>query len=692
MNQKRFLVFSKKASAILMMGSLMSGMLFATPAKGDRYFDGFSSAAKASKPGMMGDITGKFNSFEIKLATEPDNYRMQGNMRIVEKTGRPGAIYNETYKIRATDPERAAREYLATKSGLFGLSGDDLANLRLHAIRTDAAGTTVRLRQTWMGLQVNKNAEITIHISPAGVIDYVMNSFQYGIEMRDTTALVPAGEARNMITSRFESLANANDIKFESNNLEVLRYQDSDYLVHRINLEMGDAPGDWEALVDARSGQILKLEDVSYYKKDKNRKTGLQSFMVNGTGNVFDPDPLSTAGQTYGTGGLTDAGDADSADLTAQVRSRTLLDITDTGGTFSLVGPYASIVDFESPFKGTFSQASSTFAFTRNADNFEAVNVYYHIDKSMRYINTTLGLTIMPHQYSGGVQFDPSGLSGADNSHYLSGSGRVSFGEGGVDDAEDADVVIHELGHGIHDWVTAGGLSQVNGLSEGSGDYWAGSYSRTIGGWPTSNPAYNWTFNWDGHNPFWDGRIINYGATYPGGLTGQIHTDGQIWATAMMKVYDAIGAEKSDKIFWAGLGLTNGGSNQNDAANAVFTASGNLNYTFAERTAIRNAFVSTGYTIPAVPEPPIPGVNVSGVVMMNGTYGLKGGTVTITDDLTSATKSSSTSAMGHFNFFGIVEGRSYTITVSANKKGLTYTPQTMVVNGNVTGLTFTPVM
>ena len=114
------------------------------------------------------------------------------------------------------------------------------------------------------------------------------------------------------------------------------------------------------------------------------------------------------------------------------------------------------------------------------------------------------------------MQVDPSGFNGADNSHYLSGSGRLAFGEGGVDDAEDADVIIHELGHGLHDWVTDGGLSQVNGLSEGTGDYAAGSYSRAIGFWSPSDAAYSWTFNWDGHNPFWDGRILNYSASYPG--------------------------------------------------------------------------------------------------------------------------------------------------------------------------------
>ena len=91
----------------------------------------------------------------------------------------------------------------------------------------------------------------------------------------------------------------------------------------------------------------------------------------------------------------------------------------------------------------------------------------------MRYMNLTLGVTVHPTAYPGGVQYDPHGLNGVDNSHYTSGPEQLAFGEGGVDDDEDADVIVHELGHGIHDWVTNNGLSQVQGLSEGLGDYFA---------------------------------------------------------------------------------------------------------------------------------------------------------------------------------------------------------------------------
>lgn len=687
MNHRNFLfLFLKKTSALLMIGSLFSSALLAAPSKGGDG-DWRSSAARSAKsPGA--ELAGTSNPIEIKLAPVSEISHYQDNMRIDGRTGYPAAIYQGDYRVRNIGPENQAREYLSANRALLGLSKGDISALRLHAVRNDAAGTVVRLRQTWKGLPVNKNAEITIHISPDNIVDYVMNGFQYGIDLQDTKAIFTASDARQRVMDRFGSLAGRVD--YETSELMVLRYMDMDYLVHRLNIEMKELPGDWEALVDAKTGAILKLEDISNYRHDKKgdrtRGPAAASLLVSGAGNTFDPDPLTTAVQPYG-GSYVDGSDANAAVLTAQLKNRTLLDITNNAGTHFLTGPYAEIIDFESPFKGLFSQASSTFNFDRADDAFEAVNCYYHIDTQMRYLAVTLGLDVQPHQYAGGVQVDPSGFNGADNSHYLSGSGRLAFGEGGVDDAEDADVIIHELGHGLHDWVTNGGLSQVNGLSEGTGDYAAGSYSRAIGFWTPSDAAYSWTFNWDGHNPFWPGRILNYGAVYPGGLTGQIHTDGQIWATANMKVWDDIGRQKSDKAFWSGLAMTNSSTNQNDAANAIFTASGNLAYTFAERTAIRNRFVAAGYTIPPL-VPPVSGATVTGRVLRNADYGLKGAVVVMTDNTTSASIIANTSALGYFMFSNVQTGRTYTVSVSS--KQFSYASQQVTVNGDVANVNFTP--
>ena len=59
-----------------------------------------------------------------------------------------------------------------------------------------------------------------------------------------------------------------------------------------------------------------------------------------------------------------------------------------------------------------------------------------------------------------------AGVNGADNSYYDRLLQRLSFGEGGVDDGEDADVIIHELTHGVHHWLTLDGFSMHEGIAE----------------------------------------------------------------------------------------------------------------------------------------------------------------------------------------------------------------------------------
>ncbi len=403
--------------------------------------------------------------------------------------------------------------------------------------------------------------------------------------------------------------------------------------------------GDWEVLVDAATGEIFRVADNALY--------------VDGSGSVFDPDPLSTALATYGSPGYTDGNDATTAQLDAARATRTLPGITDIGGgTYKLQGPYAVIVDTEAPNKGLFTQASTTFNFDRSADAFEAAHTYFHVDQIMRHINVTLGIPLTPYQYAGGVRFDPSGLSGADNSHYTSSNGVIAFGEGGVDDAEDADVVIHELGHGIHDWLTAGGLSQVNGLSEGLGDYVAQSYSRSLGQWSTSDAQYHWVFNWDGHNPFWAGRITNYGALYPGGLVNQVHTDGQIWATCLMRIWDDVGRNRTDAAVFEGIATTNSASSQNDAAQAVLQAAVGLGYTQTEINSFVTNFQQTGYDVSV-------GIDyVSDAIVV--------------DDC----------AAGHGDANGIVEpGEDVTVSVTIKATAMNHTGVTGVLTSSTPGVT-----
>ncbi|MEM9836369.1 MAG: T9SS type A sorting domain-containing protein, partial [Bacteroidota bacterium] len=541
-------------------------------------------------------------SFEFGQRTYPDA-EVRGNMRVDLATGTPLAIYNPDVTVQGATPEAMAREYLAANRALFGLSERELADLRLHAVRESRAGTVVRLRQYHQGIPVNTN-EMTISISPENKVCFVMNSLENGVTVANVTPALSVNDART-IAEQYLNVSSA--ISFASESLQILAQNREAHLVYRILLEATAPLGHWEVMVDAQTGELHRVENVACFYHDHHAEVqptlppaapNFMQVMATGTGNIFDPDPLSSANATYGQSGYTDNNDNTTPQLIAEQKSVTLRDITFSGGQYSLIGPWAEIQDFESPFRGLFSQASNSWNVNRDNNAFEAVNVYYHLDASMRLLNETLGVTVRPSLYTGGVRFDPSAVNNADNSYYSRGSQRLAFGDGGVDDAEDSDVIHHELGHGLHDWITSGGLSQVNGLSEGSGDYWAASYNRSLGDWNPSDPAYGWVFNWDGHNAFWNGRIVNISSTYPSGLSGSIHASGQLWATSMMLVWDEIGQAKTDVIFWEGLGMTNGSSNQNDAANAVYQTATNLGYTNAERLAIHTTLTNRGYTLP----------------------------------------------------------------------------------------------
>jgi len=276
----------------------------------------------------------------------------------------------------------------------------------------------VRLQQQLAGIRVYK-AEVTVTITHNHLVTFVMNGYRENVRLAQAMQAMNAGQA---LTLAKNYLGVRGGIGFEKTELVVHNYKGRTRLAVKTTVVPAEDPiGDWEVLVDARTGEIFKVVDNSFHARgDRGNNTA-----ATGTGNTFDPDPITRSGATYGTGGFTDNSDADSGDLTAQVVSVTLQDLTFTGSQYQLSGPFAAVADFESPFKGTFSQTTSTWNFTRTADAFEAVLVYYHIDKSMRYINQTLGVTLMPFQYAGGVQVDPHGLSGQDNSHYVGAAEKL---------------------------------------------------------------------------------------------------------------------------------------------------------------------------------------------------------------------------------------------------------------------------
>jgi hypothetical protein len=525
---------------------------------------------------------------------------------LVDEDGTPRALYHQNYAVRAASPEAMARQYLSENAALLRLADARLGDLEVRAVRTGLAGHTVRFTQTVGGVPV-LGPDLTVSIDLQSRVQFVLNAYRPGLAVATAAPALPAEEARALVVAHLRARG---PFQHDRTRLVVYPAPEGARLAWQVRLVPTAPRGDWEAVVDARTGELLRVADRAFSEHGEDPPaipTAAAALVyapvrVDGTGYTFKPDPLTRAGVAYGTPGYTDNNDADTPELTAARSAIRLRDITFDGTNYLLEGPYAAIREFEAPNWGTFPQPSPDFDFTRNAQAFEGVMTYWHIDNVMRYLNEGLGMPVMPYQYTTGVQFDAHALNGADNSYYSSSTGRVAFGEGCVDDDEDADVIIHELGHGLHDWLTSGGLSQVQGLSEGTGDYAAASYTRRLGLLEPGDPAYNWVFKWDGHNPCWPGRITNYGAHYPEGLTGAIHTDGQMWSSTLMQIWNDIGGQRLDAAMHEGLAMTNATTNQPQAAQAVLQAARNMGYSEAHIQAMFDRFTARGY--PVVFPPP----------------------------------------------------------------------------------------
>lgn len=337
-----------------------------------------------------------------------------------------------------------------------------------------------------------------------------------------------------------------------------------------------DPLGDWEVVVDAVTGEVLHLENRLAF--------------VHGEGNVFLPDPVSSAGTIYGSPGYVDNNDGDTFHLINQQQRVTLHNITQDGAVFRLEGPYVRIVDFEAPFISPPEVSEPDgFVANRSEHQFEAASAYYHLDRMQVYIQT-LGYDNLQN---GPIDVDVHAAGGQDLSYYSPEFNRLAFGTGGVDDAEDADVLIHEYGHALHHAAVGGDVwgHDVLSIAEGVCDYLAASRSME---WSDHLPTR--VFQWDGHNVFWPGRMVTTPALYPDQWGDDIYQNGTIFAHALWLLRSDLDPASVDLLVLEFLHHLTPGLAANQAAQALVTAAQSL-LGDDEVAAVSNALLTKGFTL-----------------------------------------------------------------------------------------------
>ncbi|MFZ4714469.1 MAG: hypothetical protein ACOYL6_12175 [Bacteriovoracaceae bacterium] len=474
--------------------------------------------------------------------------------------------------------------------------------LQLKEIQESILASHYRFSQVLDGHAVAE-AEIVVSINAQGEVIKIYNTLLNAPQSKMRSLSSPLLSSEQAISAAFTELKVDGNLLAEPKAQLVYTNDQDVKLVYDLDISVSSPFGHWNVRVDAMNGKVLSvqngaLERIKRTPVDyKNRavkslvsvKQALKAFrlahvatrafdqtiLANGTASIFDPNPVVSLGRID----LTDTTNA-SVFLPAY-KTVELKDLSLVNGIYSLKGAKVSIIDFEAPSTAPSTSSNGVWSKQRGNNAFNDVMTYFHIDQSIRYLES-IGFTGAKAVFKSSVEVDSDGVSGADNSHYIPAQKRLAFGHGCVDDNEDSDVILHELGHAIHHHINSSWKGGDTGaMGEGFGDYWAASYSTITQGGQNTAIHPEWVFKWDGHNSCWPGRKLNaLTMVYNPSSTYQAHANvsggisDELWSTPLFQAFQelrAAGVERADIdkiIIESHFGLGSG-IKMRDMANAI---------------------------------------------------------------------------------------------------------------------------
>ena len=301
------------------------------------------------------------------------------------------------------------------------------------------------------------------------------------------------------------------------------------YLVWQVLIDTFEPNGNWEFLVDAKTGKIIVVKDRRSYATRK--------------GFVFMPDPITTSGnpsfssQTAGT------------TLNAERREVDIDNLnTPPNGNYRLEGKWAECLDLEPPIFG-HPETQTDFKYDATDRKFLSVMSYYWVDRLVEYLRgfgiPTFNQTVENKK----IGLDGQGVNGDDNSHFtLTSSGKpyLAFGEGGVPDAADAHVIAHEYGHALHWYI--GSRQNAEGNEEGFGDFLGGVWLDRFN---TNQFQREAVFPWDNNSNidhYSNDRFFNTSKKYTDATFGGlgIHAKGSVLAATLWDLYLRMGGSSAN--------------------------------------------------------------------------------------------------------------------------------------------------
>lgn len=477
-------------------------------------------------------------------------------VRIDKRTGIPKKVRGVFALPVADTDEDSVKAFLISNADELQLAMEE-KDLSLIKDDTTPTGRILRFQQTKDGIPI-LGTEILVrldrerrvkrlsleHVSPVKIAKPAADQSKLTVAKAKKAAITSIGEHKLR-----QAIAKPQEVYYRAP--EGLR------LCYSVLILTEEPFHDWRILIDTYTGEVLVKDDLVV--------------LVDGTGDVFDPNPVVTSGNntlrepdaTVGSCGY--AGTA-RATIDGELETLTLKDITLSGGNYKLDGPYVKLVDVTSPNVAPPEEASADgFEYGSSGhENFEDVMVYYHIDTIQRHIQS-LGIT-NAHSH----QIEADAHAGDSYAYFSPADGRLRFGlsqsgspgdpwyvpeECRPDRGQDGHVMLHEYGHAIqHDQVpgwgdpstTANpvtGWRETRAMGEGFGDilacvYFAPNHAFQrevfedwifvdVGGLRRVDGTKIYPTDWD------TGSWPNYGC----------HANGEIWSAALWNIYREIGGD-----------------------------------------------------------------------------------------------------------------------------------------------------
>lgn len=402
--------------------------------------------------------------------------------------------------------------------------GVDASAYRFETVRTSLIGTHVRGRQ-----------------------------FRGGLPVEGTEALVTAVGGRVVQVDAFGTalpgLPTAHPVGPVAARAAALRRLAVRTLLVPTTTERVLVPADGR-LVDTYQVSVIALRPTTAARVDIDAATGRVLQVVDAakhddaTAKVFEPNPVVTSRNTK----LRSVGETytginvplDSAALTAQLRTLPLKGLDHAAlQQGRLTGPYANVL-------GVAGYLNPPFAYSRSDPRFVGLMAYAHVDRYQRWLRS-LGLR---NVNASSQKLVPTLLVGFDNSMYRPAEDVIIFGGGGVPDAEDAEVILHEYGHAMQDDQVPGfGATQQGGsMGEGFGDFNAANYyALTSKGFGDLCVAEWDSTSYASTNPPCLRRIDSR-KRYPKDLdrkNASVHADGEMWSAFLWRLRAHLGRTPS---------------------------------------------------------------------------------------------------------------------------------------------------